>query len=59
MGVIMREISMENEIQKLINEENKRNEEIFINQPFKRKLNPEKARKEDQKILVRNRHLPR
>lgn len=55
----MREISMENEIQKLINEENKRNEEIFINQPFKRKLNPEKTRKEDQKILVRNRHLPR
>lgn len=37
------------ELDKLICEENKRNEEIFLNQPFKRKLNPEKARKEDEK----------
>lgn len=37
------------EFDKMIREENKRNEEIFINQHFKRKLNPEKARKEDQR----------
>ena len=39
------------EFDKMIREENKRNEEIFINQPFKRKLNPMKAQKEDQKHL--------
>lgn len=37
------------ELDQMIREENKRNEEIFINQPFKRKLNPVKAQKEDQK----------
>ena len=43
------EISMENEIEKMIREENRRNDEIFINQPFKRKLNPKNAQREDEK----------
>lgn len=37
------------ELDKMIRDENKRNEEIFIDEPFERKLNPEKARKKDEK----------
>ena len=37
------------EFNKMIREENKRNEKIFINIPFKRELNHVKAQKEDEK----------